>query len=187
VAIKAKKVQHKFYDKVLGLDEIKELIRAAKYTRDKLMIELFYLTGIRVSELIQIKWSDFRKYKESYIIYIKGKGSKIRPVKITNEFYQRLSELKIETSEFVFYSRINHNKPIGRTFVTKKIKELGKKIGLRTEISAHALRHTHATHCIEKGVPIQVLKDSLGHTSITTTEKYLHANPDVFSGDTLEL
>lgn len=63
VAIKAKKVQSKFYEKVLSLDEIKALIAAAKWQRDKLIVELFYMTGIRLSELVQIKWTDFRKYK----------------------------------------------------------------------------------------------------------------------------
>lgn len=187
VAIRAKRVQSKFYEKVLSLDEVKSLINSAKSEKHKLIVELFYMTGIRLSELVQIKWLDFRRYKSHYLIYIKGKGSKIRPVKITTEFYERLKVLKEEDKSYLFYSPVKANEHISQKFVTYMITKLGQKAGLQQRISAHALRHTHATHCIERGVPIQVLKASLGHTSIMTTEKYLHANPEVFSGDTLEL
>lgn len=187
VAIRAKRVQSKFYEKVLSLDEVKSLINSANSEKHKLIVELFYMTGIRLSELVQIKWLDFRRYKSHYLIYIKGKGSKIRPVKITTEFYERLKALKKVDKSYVFFSPVKADEHMNPKCVTLMITKLGQKAGLQQRISAHALRHTHATHCIERGVPIQVLMASLGHTSIMTTEKYLHANPDVFSGDTLEL
>ncbi|MFV0424713.1 MAG: tyrosine recombinase [Bacilli bacterium] len=150
--------------------------------RNKAMLELMYSSGIRVSEIINIKLNDINL--EHLSVKIRGKGNKER-IAMFGEYardciFDYLSNyreefLKNKNSEYLFVNI--HAKQISRQSFWKIIKSIAKKQGLRAEgISPHVLRHSFATHMIENGAELRVLQEMLGHSDISTTQRYTHLN-----------
>ncbi len=168
--------------------------------RNKAMLELMYSSGIRVSEIINIKLNDINLAHLS--VKIRGKGNKER-VSMFGEYARdciaeylskyREQFIKQGDSEYLFINI--HAKPISRQSFWKIIKSIAKKQGLKAEgISPHVLRHSFATHMIENGAELRVLQEMLGHSDISTTQRYTHLNikyleekySEVFEGIDLE-
>ncbi len=151
-------------------------------TRDKAMIELLYACGLRVSEACGLKLSLLR-LDEGYII-VTGKGNKQRLVPIHAEAIKYL-ELYLEHerpmtaptpshSDTVFLS--NRGASLTRQSVFMKLKRFAALAGIRKNISPHTMRHSFATHLIERGADLRIVQQLLGHESITTTEIYTHVS-----------
>ena len=147
--------------------------------RNRTIIEVLYGTGIRVSELVNLKLSNIF-FKES-IIKIIGKGNKERFVPLgniaTNEIrkYLKIRDKSIIDSKFsdiVFLNR--HGRGLTRSMIFKIISDSYKRIGLDKKISPHTLRHSFATHLLKNGADLRTIQIILGHESITTTEIYTH-------------
>lgn len=174
---------------VLTVLEIEELIGALdlskpENTRNKAMLETLYSSGLRVSELIGLRLSNF--YPDDEFIKITGKGSKERLVPIgytaikNIEIYRDTVRNKLEivkgNEDFVFLNR--RGTKLSRTSVFTLIKDLALKVGLKKDISPHTFRHSFATHLIEGGADLRAVQEMLGHESITTTEIYTHLDRD---------
>ncbi len=174
---------------VLTVLEIEELIGALdlskpENTRNKAMLETLYSCGLRVSELIGLRLSNF--YPEEEFIKITGKGNKERLVPIGStairnlEIYRDTVRNKLAifkgNEDFVFLNR--RGSKLSRTSVFTLIKDLALKIGLQKDISPHTFRHSFATHLIEGGADLRAVQEMLGHESITTTEIYTHLDRD---------
>ena len=147
--------------------------------RNRTIIEVLYGTGIRVSELINLKLSNIF-FKEK-IIKIIGKGNKERFVPIgdiaSNEIreYLKIRNKNIIDSKFsdlVFLNR--YGRGLTRSMIFKIISDSYKKISLNKKISPHTLRHSFATHLLKNGADLRTIQLILGHESITTTEIYTH-------------
>ena len=147
--------------------------------RNRTIIEVLYGTGIRVSELVNLKLSNIF-FKES-IIKIIGKGNKERFVPLgniaTNEIrkYLKIRDKSIIDSKFsdiVFLNR--YGRGLTRSMIFKIISDSYKRIGLDKKISPHTLRHSFATHLLKNGADLRTIQIILGHESITTTEIYTH-------------
>ncbi|HET8828295.1 MAG TPA: site-specific tyrosine recombinase XerD [Pelobium sp.] len=186
--IEAPKTIRKLPD-VLTVLEIEELINALdlskpENTRNKAMLETLYSCGLRVSELIGLRLSNF--FPDEEFIKITGKGSKERLVPIgataikNIEIYRDTVRNKLEivkgNEDFVFLNR--RGTKLSRTSVFTLIKDLALKIGLQKDISPHTFRHSFATHLIEGGADLRAVQEMLGHESITTTEIYTHLDRD---------
>ena len=164
--------------------EIEKLIKSfdmqqnySQWNRTK--IEVLYGTGIRVSELVNLKLSNIF-FKES-IIKIIGKGNKERFVPLgkiaSNEIrkYLKIRDNSIIDSKFsdiVFLNR--YGRGLTRSMIFKIISDSYKRIGLDKKISPHTLRHSFATHLLKNGADLRTIQIILGHESITTTEIYTH-------------
>jgi integrase/recombinase XerD len=107
-----------------------------------------------------------------------GKGSKTRVVIIPPKLWRQVLEFKrsASSSQWVFVTRTD--KQMERSIVHRMIKRTCKRAGVDSLASSHWLRHSHATHSLEAGCNLRLLQQSLGHASVTTTEKYLHISPD---------
>ncbi len=168
----------------LTSDEVEKLLNAPdiKKTlgiRDKAMFELMYATGLRVSELINLKISNF--IEPPGILLIKGKGGKERIVPISetakkwlkiylHEVREKMLKKAKKNSEFIF---LNKNvQKLSRQGVWKILKSYGKKIGIGKKIKPHILRHSFATHLLENGADLRLVQTLLGHSQISTTEIY---------------
>ena len=147
--------------------------------RNRTIIEVLYGTGIRVSELVNLKLSNIF-FKES-IIKIIGKGNKERFVPLgkiaTIEIrkYLKIRDKSIIDSKFsdiVFLNR--YGRGLTRSMIFKIISDSYKRIGLDKKISPHTLRHSFATHLLKNGADLRTIQLILGHESITTTEIYTH-------------
>ena len=142
--------------------------------RDRLMFEILYQTGIRSSELIQLKLNDVQNEK----IKVLGKRSKERLIPISKELgvlinkYLEQRALLIDKSDYLLL--LKSGKKLYPKFVYRKINNyLGKVTGLRKK-SPHVLRHTFATHMLNNGAELEVLKDILGHSNLSATQVYTH-------------
>lgn len=146
--------------------------------RDKLIIELLYSTGIRVSELVNIKLSNIN-YKDK-VIKILGKGNKERIVLYNNHTKKALEEylndgyikFNKRKSEYLILNT-NGNKMSDR-YIRNIINKLTIKAGLNIKISPHTIRHTFATDMLEEGADLVTVKELLGHESLNTTSIYTH-------------
>jgi integrase/recombinase XerD len=176
--------QEKKIPKVLTENEIKKLINSIDLNHDfgqrnKTIIEILYGTGIRVSELINLKLSNIF-FKEN-IIKVIGKGNKEILVPLgeiaSNEmkiYINNRNRLKIDSksSDILFLNR--YGRGLTRSMIFKIISDASKRIGLDKKISPHTLRHSFATHLIKNGADLRTIQLILGHESITTTEIYTH-------------
>ncbi len=169
---------------VLNINDIDNILNAPDTTtniglRDKAMIELLYAAGLRVSELINIKVNDINL--DSNIIKCFGKGSKERIIplgKIAKQHiinYINLGKINFpikNTMDYLFLTRLG--KKFTRTGFWKIIKGYTKHLGL--QVSPHTLRHSFATHLLERGADLRSVQEMLGHSDISTTQIYTHIN-----------
>lgn len=170
-------------DKLLNINPVK----IYDY-RNIAMLETLYATGVRVSELCNIKLSDIN-YDEC-IIKIFGKGKKERIVPINESAYDALTNyinnyrsflLKSKTSEYVFIN--NFGNPISRVGFFKILKKLCNDAGIQKDVSPHTLRHSFATHLLNNGANLRVIQQLLGHSNITTTQIYSHLSNESLKMD----
>lgn len=146
--------------------------------RNRAMLELLYATGLRVSELINLKFSNI-DVDECYV-KIFGKGNKERLVPFGQKAqlylkrYLRTRNNKI--SEFVFLTKLN--KPISRIEFWRQLKQISIKAGITKNITPHILRHSFATHLLTGGADIRFVQEMLGHSSISTTQIYTHISQE---------
>jgi integrase/recombinase XerD len=156
--------------KAISRDLIQQIIGNAKTKRDELMLKCLYLLGLRVSELVNICWDDFNSINSCTELRVIGKGNKERFILVPQSLYQQLLELK-EHDKYVFVSSHNGGK-MCRQSVNKILRNISKILGIKS-VNPHALRHSHATHSLANGCDLSLLQQSLGHSSISTTQQYL--------------
>jgi integrase/recombinase XerD len=170
--------------KFLSLDEVDALIAQPDVTtplglRDRALIELLYATGMRVSELLSVRAVDLR-LDEHYLTCV-GKGNKERLIPIGEEAtawvrtYQREGRpklLKGRTAARVFVNV--RGGPLSRVGFWKVLKGYGVRAKLPASLSPHVLRHSFATHLLERGADLRAIQMMLGHADLSTTQIYTH-------------
>ena len=151
------------------IDEIFNLLNNSKSRNSKvytMVLRLMFLSGLRVSEALNLRWSDLNINDFSLNIY--GKGSKERKVYLTQEFSKQLSHLK-SNSIFIFHIK---NKPISTRTINKFLSDSFKNGIINKSLSSHIFRHSFATTMLENNADIRHIQKLLGHSSISTTEIY---------------
>ena len=170
--------------KYLTIDQVADLLASPELTtplgqRDKAILELMYATGLRISEVIHLELNNL--YMEEGFLRVLGKGSKERVVPFGEMAKQYLGQyleqarpvlLKNKSGNVMFLNR--NGEPFTRQGLWKIIKGYGKKIGVASRLSPHVLRHSFATHLLEKGADLRSIQMMLGHSSISTTEIYTY-------------
>lgn len=171
---------------VLSLEEVDALLATFNEStplelRNKTMVELTYSCGLRVSELINLKLSSI--HLQMGIIDVVGKGTKERIVPIGNkasELIKRYLEFgrpKLASPKINDYLFLNHNgEQMTRQMFFIIIRDKAKEANITKAISPHKLRHSFATHLLERGLDLRLIQELLGHSDISTTEIYTHIN-----------
>lgn len=177
----------KYLPKFLRDSELDKIFEICKFDtpinqRDSLIIELLYATGVRVSELVNIKINDI-DFSER-VIKVLGKGSKERIV-IYNNHTKKALDIYLNDGYHIFnkknsgYLILNKDGDnLSERYVRNIINKLVKKAGLDIKISPHTLRHTFATDMLEEGSDLMTVKELLGHESLNTTSIYTHITND---------
>ncbi|HJJ17431.1 MAG TPA: site-specific tyrosine recombinase XerD [Bacilli bacterium] len=170
-------------DKLLNIP-----LKTAYDYRNKAMLELLYATGIRVSELINLKFVNLELQDD--FIRVMGKGSKERIIPMSNiskkylieyiEIYRK-TLLKSKDSEYLFIN--NQGNVISRVGFFKIIKKLCLENNISKNVSPHILRHSFATHLLAHGADLRVIQELLGHSDISTTQIYAHLINDKLKKD----
>lgn len=177
------KKEHHLPD-VLTVDEIDSMIAQLDMSkpeshRNRAIIEMLYGSGLRVSELVNLKLSNL--YRKEGFMLITGKGNKQRLVPISPIADQWLDywledrnklDIKAEYGDIVFLNR--YGRQLTRAMIFTIIKTLAKQADIHKTISPHTLRHSFATHLLQNGADLRIIQNLLGHEDITTTEIYTH-------------
>lgn len=163
---------------VLSVQELERLLAVPDDqtewgARDRAILEVLYATGIRVSELCQLKLYDV----DDSTVRVQGKGGKERVVPIGSKAIQSIDIYlnyrhgdSDEREQYLFLGR--GNKPLNRTSVWNLVKAYAKKAGIVKRISPHTFRHSFATHLLDRGADLRVIQELLGHASISSTDRY---------------
>lgn len=173
---------------VLSIDEVDRLLETSNLSgtgklslRNKAIFEILYATGIRVSELVNINQDDIN-LNVGYLRCI-GKGNKERIIpigkKATEAVMKYLQEERpriVAKAQNRYLFLTKSGKRLTRQLVWQLIKDLSHRAGLNQEISPHTLRHSFATHLLERGADLRSLQEMLGHASISTTQQYTHVD-----------
>lgn len=158
--------------------------------RNKAIIETLYGCGLRVSELVNMKWSHI--YWDDGFIRVIGKNNKERLVPIAQHTLQQIllydqpPIFKNQKEEDAFVFKNQRGKPLSRVMIFYIIKDSVAKAGIHKSISPHTLRHSFATHLVEHGADLRAVQEMLGHESITTTEIYTHISKEYLRRTLLE-
>lgn len=157
---------------VLTKDEIKRLLSVTKNFKHKLILELMYSSGLRVSEVVKMKVNDL-DLDEKMGKVISGKGRKDRHIILSDVMISSLRnylENRKDDSEYVFPGKKHDHLSI--RMAQKLIKNSAKKAEIKKRVFCHALRSSFATHLLENGTDIRIIQELLGHSNLSTTERY---------------
>ena len=173
---------------VLSIEEVDKLLNSLKYdtpieARNKAMIELDYASGLRVSELVNLKLGDlhFDDDESGGFVQVYGKGNKERIVPVGEvavkaiNYYIKEARPKLikKHTDYLFLNHKDGNQISRQMFfivLNKKVEEAG----IRKKVSPHKLRHSFASHLLKNGVDLRLIQELLGHEDISTTERYVH-------------
>lgn len=171
----------------LSFEEVEALLNADQnskfYARDTALLEMIYSSGLRVSEAISVRLSDFDL--EDGFLRVIGKGDKERIVPVGSRLMNCISDYlplrvqmlsgKANTDILIVSQR---GKGVTRQFVWTLVKKRAMLAGIKKEISPHTLRHSFATHLISRGADLRSVQEMLGHSDISTTQIYTHVSGD---------
>lgn len=177
-----KKKQH--LPQVLTKEEVEKLLHSPNTgqvlgLRDRAMLELMYATGLRISEIINLKLEDL--HLTIGTLQTLGKGHKERIVPVGDEAIKWINRyleearpklLKQKRSNYLFLNF--HGNNLTRQGVWKNLKAEVRKAGIQKNITPHTLRHSFATHILENGADLRIVQELLGHADISTTQIYTH-------------
>jgi integrase/recombinase XerD len=160
---------------VLSKEEVKKLIESSDTSKSKLMLSLLYSSGLRVSEIVNLKPQDINLDEKTGFVR-QGKGKKDRAFIVPEKLIAELKEFLNRHPNYQYL--FSKEKPLTPRNLQKIVKNSAKKAGLQKKITPHTLRHSFATHLLEAGTDIRYIQVLLGHSNLNTTEIYTHVSTE---------
>jgi integrase/recombinase XerD len=183
--VRQPKVPNNLSKHFLTEDEIKRMFAAESRPRNHLILKMLYYSGARVSELCGMKFKDFQERSDGKgaRVTIHGKGGKSRSVNVSEELWLAVKLIHGQGApdEPVFASR-KEGGNLTASQVFRIVRDAAVKANIGRAVSPHWYRHASATHAISHGAPLHLVQATLGHSSLSVTGLYLHANPEESSG-----
>jgi integrase/recombinase XerD len=173
--------RNRLAERILAESDLHRMLNLEMNPRNRTILTLLYASGVRVSELCGLSWRDLQPNGEGGQITVFGKRGSTRSIRVPASVWKLLTELRTpETTgnDPVFRSR--KAKTGGRLrplAVLRIVRKAAARAGIDVPVSPHWFRHAHASHALDRGAPIHLVQATLGHASITTTDRYLHARP----------
>jgi integrase/recombinase XerD len=176
-------VRNRLNERILSEADLQRILNFEPDARNRAILILLYASGARVSELCMLAWRDLQPNGDGGQITVLGKGGKTRTIQLPAPVWQLLAGLRNKngtSDDPVFRSRKdkkNHGflQPLA---VLRIVRTAAKRAGILLPVSPHWFRHAHASHALDRGAPIHLVQATLGHASIMTTGRYLHARPN---------
>lgn len=180
-------LREKLAERILEETDVLRIIALENMPRNKAILLTFYAGGFRVAELCSLKWSDLQSRDKSGQITVFGKGAKTRTILLPQTVWNALQALRGDANENAPVFRSRKRGHLDESQVWRIVSKAAKRAGLEKAVSCHWLRHAHASHALDRGAPIHLVQATLGHSSIATTGKYLHARPTDSSANYLPI
>lgn len=181
-SVKLPKVKDELASRILSEAEVIRIIALEEDERKALILRVLYGAGVRVAEICGLRGRDVTVRESGAVqLTVFGKGGKTRPVLIGGATAEELAELtyKLTPDDPLF--------DVSRSTVWRIVSEAADRAGIPKNVSPHWLRHAHASHALDRGAPVHLVKETLGHASLATTSRYAHARPNESSGKYLAL
>jgi integrase/recombinase XerD len=181
----------KLASRILSTSQVQHILYEARdHTRNHAMLLLLYGSGIRCAELCGLTWEDVQETASGGQITVFGKRNKTRSIPLHQTVWNELIALRppdAKPEDYVFRSRKStHQGRLTETQVWKIVKSYAEKAGIK-KASTHWFRHAHATHAMEKGAPLRLIQETLGHADLRTPSRYQHVRPESSSSTYLDL
>lgn len=168
--------------KILDQDDILKMINVTKNIKHKLLIELLYSSGVRISEALNVKKEDILLEKK-FLIVRQGKGKKDRITLLSDKFLKDYVIYNTQVKTYLFESSYNAGKPISVRTAEMIIENSARLAGITKSVHPHMLRASFATHSLNNGVELYKISSLIGHTHIDTTRKaYICMNTRMYDG-----
>lgn len=171
-------VRGRLAERIPSEDDVLALLASEPNPRNHAFIRLLYSAGLRLSEARALRWRDLQPRGDAGQVAVWGKGEKERIVLISAGTWSEVMALRpapIAPDDAVFPSR--HGGTLSTTQAWRIVKTAAAQATLSTKLSPHWLRHAHASHALDHGAPVSLVRDGLGHSSLLTTSQYAHARP----------
>ena len=209
-AVRFRRFGNDIADHILTEDEARAVVAATDEPRDRVLLLLAYSSGLRVSEIVGLRWGDLHDDPEGGgTITVRGKGKSLRHIHVQPHVWtgirslpgvpapgqvvgpipgsadvkvpvQHLADGSLDPGAPVF--RVHRGTRLGAKQVYNIVRKAARVAGIGRSVTPHWFRHSNASHALDNGAPIHVVTASLGHKSIMTTMRYLHAKPGVSTG-----
>lgn len=183
-AVKVPPIKNTLAERIMAEADALLMIRQEPVLRNRVLLTVLYGGGLRISEACGLRWRDLMARDEAGQATVFGKGGKTRVVLLSASTWKVLTALRedqaaksavLSADAPVFLSR--KGGALDPSAVHRVVKAAAARAGLPGEVSAHWLRHAHASHSLDRGAPIHLVQATLGHASVATTGRYLHARP----------
>lgn len=186
--VRLPKLRDGLSDRILEESEVQRMLALEPNPRNSAILFLLYAAGLRVSELCGLRWRDLVPRQDGMgQVTVLGKGAKTRTILIPASVKRRLDRLRGQAADdgYIFLSR--RKRPISQSQVLRVVKAAAKRADINRNVVNHSFRHAHASHSLERGAPIHLVQQTLGHADLSTTGRYLHARPSDSSSNYLPL
>ena len=183
-AVKVPPIKNTLAERIMAEADTLLMIRQEPVLRNRVLLTVLYGGGLRISEVCGLRWRDLAARDSAGQTTVFGKGGKTRAVLLSAATWKVLTALRDDQAAKsatwsvdapVFLSR--KGGALDPSAVHRVVKAAAARAGLPGEVSAHWLRHAHASHSLDRGAPIHLVQATLGHASVATTGRYLHARP----------
>ncbi len=169
--------ENRLAERILAEEDVQRVLAAETEPRNRVLLRLLYAAGLRVSEACHLLWRNLRARGDAGQITVFGKSGRTRAIPLPAELWAELTDRRgaAKPEEPIFRSR--SGKALDRGRVRVILRRAALRAGVVEGVSPHWLRHAHASHALDRGAPIHLVQATLGHSSVATTSRYLHARP----------
>lgn len=177
-ALKLPKAKSELAARILTEEQVQAMVHKTDKQRDQILIRLLYASAARISEVCGLTWADVQPNGDSGQVTLFGKGGKTRAVKLSAATWKALQAMRngADNDAPVFASQ--KGGALDETQVHRLVKAAAVRAGIPGNVSAHWLRHSHASHALDRGASVALVRDTLGHSSLAVTSRYTHAKPN---------
>jgi len=195
-AVKLPKGENRLAERIMSEQAVARMLAKEENPRNHAILALLYRAGLRAQEVCTLQWRHVQPREEAGQLAIYGKGKKTRFVLLdqgTWDEVQALHPRAAEPDAYVFQSRQRRSRAgetsrrLDESMIFRIVRAAAGRAGITGNVSPHWMRHAHATHALENGAPITLVKETLGHTSMETTARYTHVRPNASSGQYLKV
>jgi integrase/recombinase XerD len=176
-ALRLPRLRNRLAERILLEQTVQRILALEPDPRNRAMLRLAYAAGFRVSELVELRWRDLVARDDAGQATVFGKGGKTRTVLLSAATWAEVLALRgaAAADDPVFRSR--KGGALDPSQVLRIVQAAAQRAGVEAKVSPHWLRHAHASHALDRGAPIHLVQTTLGHASVATTGRYLHARP----------
>ncbi len=176
-AVKAPSVKNTLAERIMSEADVMRMLALEAEPRNRALLTMLYGGGLRISEACGVRWRDLAPRDGAGQVTVFGKGGKTRTVLLSANTWAILQAIHAEAGpdDPVFLSRNGGH--LDTSAAHRVVKIAAARAGLSPDVSPHWLRHAHASHSLDRGAPIHLVQQTLGHASVATTGRYLHARP----------